>query len=412
MTLSRMPPASGGAEPCSAKPLCDEASPPRDSERVARPPWISHLEGRTLVEGIAEAFRHPLPGHPDPIGELLTLGEAQLEQLCRGFMKYNYPEAKYSADARARVHEAFRRRAVDGMRDGHAQFRAEIAELQATTPEEAMQMCAGASSAAASERPAASLGDGRPLGQRACPSTLAHRPCAQGRAARRVSVQRRELPSLLGALSRLDPARGRGARQPPGAAEHGGRRRRLPRLPRRAQGGGGRRHVPHPRVRPSVRSTPFYLHSLSNNGEHAGGASPPQPPPPPHHVRSPAACASQDPRRMLAHGQGDGDCIGCRAHVPALSRRVALHAHVCAQGRIGVMLGRSCTCRRPFWGAGRAGSRSGSSHLHIVWSYIRYILYELSVYDWRPVSSPDPYVNAVSSCPGVVRVCSRRRSGY
>ena len=128
-------------------------------------------------------------------------------------------------------------------------------------------------------------------------------------------------------------------------------------------------------------------------------------PPPPHHVRFPAACASQDPRRMLAQGQGDGDCIGCRAHVPALSRRVALHAHVCAQGRIGVMLRRSCTCRRPFWGAGRAGSRS-SSHLHIVWSYIRYILYELSMYDWRPVSSPDPYVNAVSSCPGVVRVCS------
>ena len=137
----------------------------------------------------------------------------------------------------------------------------------------------------------------------------------------------------------------------------------------------------------------------------------PSAPPPPHHVRFPAACASQDPRRMLAQGQGDGDCIGCRAHVPALSRRVALHAHVCAQGRIGVMLRRSCTCRRPFWGAGRAGSRS-SSHLHIVWSYIRYILYELSVYDWRPVSSPDPYVNAVSSCPGVVRVCSRRRSGY
>ena len=30
-----------------------------------------------------------------------------------------------------------------------------------------------------------------------------------------------------------------------------------------------------------MRSTPFYLHSLSNNGEHAGGASPPQPPPHP-----------------------------------------------------------------------------------------------------------------------------------
>jgi hypothetical protein len=70
------------------------------------------------------------------------------------------------------------------MRDGHAQFRAEIAEFQATTPEEAMQMCAGASSAAASERPAASLGDGRPLGQRACPSTLAHRPLPTDRARR------------------------------------------------------------------------------------------------------------------------------------------------------------------------------------------------------------------------------------
>ena len=69
----------------------------------------------------------------------------------------------------------------------------------------------------------------------------------------------------------------------------------------------------------------------------------PSAPPPPHHVRFPAACASQDPRRMLAQGQGDGDCIGCRAHVPALSRRVALHAHVCAQGRIGVMLRRRCT---------------------------------------------------------------------
>ena len=98
-----MLPARGGAKLCAAKPVCDEASPPRDSERAAPQPWISHLEGRTLVEGIAEAFRHPLPGHPDPIGELLTLGEVDLEQLCRGFLKYNYPEDKYSAEVRERV---------------------------------------------------------------------------------------------------------------------------------------------------------------------------------------------------------------------------------------------------------------------------------------------------------------------
>ena len=143
LSLSHMLPARGGAKLCAAKPVCDEASPPRDSERAAPQPWISHLEGRTLVEGIAEAFRHPLPGHPDPIGELLTLGEVDLEHLCRGFMKYNYPEDKYSAEVRERVLEAFRRRVVDGMRDGHAQFRAEVAELQAKLPEEAMQMCGG-----------------------------------------------------------------------------------------------------------------------------------------------------------------------------------------------------------------------------------------------------------------------------
>ena len=329
MSLRRMLPASGGAEPCAAKPVCDEASPPRDSERAAPPPWISHLEGRTLVEGIAEAFRHPLPGHPDPIGELLTLGEAQLEQFCRGFMKYNYPVAKYSADARARVHEAFRRRVVDGMRDGHAQFRAEIAEFQATTPEEAMQMCAGASSAAASERPAASLGDGRPLGQRACPSTLAHRPCAQGRAARRVSVQRRELPSLLGALPRLDPAQGRGARQPPGAAEHGGRRRRLPRLPRRAQGGGGRRHVPHPRVRPSVRRTlPFPWRAFP--ATRSMPAVPAPPPPPLHIALSRCVCYTGSTRtagsRSKRGGPRPAPCAGARSVAARRAPRARLRS--------------------------------------------------------------------------------------
>jgi hypothetical protein len=214
-------------------------------------------------------------------------------------------------------------------------------------------MCAGASSAAASERPAASLGDGRPLGQRACPSTLAHRPCAQGRAARRVSVQRRELPSLLGALPRLDPAQGRGARQPPGAAEHGGRRRRLPRLPRRAQGGGGRRHVPHPRVRPSVRRTlPFPWRAFP-----ATRSMPAVPEPPPllSTLRSPAACATQDPRGLLVQGQKEADRVRRRAQVPALSRRVALHAHVCAQGRHGLTLRHSCTCRRPLWRSWKGG---------------------------------------------------------
>jgi hypothetical protein len=95
-------------------------------------PWLSHLEGRTLVEGTAEAFRHPLPGHPDPIAELLTLSDVNLERLCEGFIKSIYPVGKCSADARERMRDAFRRRIIDGKRDGHAQFRREIAELQAT----------------------------------------------------------------------------------------------------------------------------------------------------------------------------------------------------------------------------------------------------------------------------------------
>ena len=42
------------------------------------------------------------------------------------------------------LRDAFRERFVVGRRDGHAQFRREIAELQATSPDVAMQMCAQA----------------------------------------------------------------------------------------------------------------------------------------------------------------------------------------------------------------------------------------------------------------------------
>jgi len=47
------------------------------------------------------------------------------------------------------MRDAFRRRFFEGRRDGLAQFRREITEFQNTSPDEAMQMCAGASAWAA-----------------------------------------------------------------------------------------------------------------------------------------------------------------------------------------------------------------------------------------------------------------------
>ena len=101
----------------------------------------------------------------------------------------------------------------------------------------------------------------------------------------------------------------------------------------------------------------FSLARLSGNEEHAGGASAPLflHPLPPLHMRSPAGCATQDPRRLLVQGQKEADRVRRRAQVPALSRRVALHAHVCAQGRHGLTLRHSCTCRRPLWRSWKGG---------------------------------------------------------
>ena len=134
--------------PCGAAlPLHNTES--RKAERLAPRPLMAHLEGRTLVEGLAEAFRHPSPDCPDPIAELLPIRDAGWENLMGIFMDKAYPEDRFSPDERERMRDAFRDRFVVGRRDGHAQFRREIAELQATSPDVAMQMCAGASNWAA-----------------------------------------------------------------------------------------------------------------------------------------------------------------------------------------------------------------------------------------------------------------------
>ena len=131
-------------------PPCEAPLPPRDTEsrnaeQLAPQPWIAHLEGRTLVEGLAEAFRHPSYDCPDPIAELLPIRDAGWENLMVIFMDIYYPEDRFSPDVRERMRDAFRRRFFDGRGDAHAQFRREIAELQATSPDEAMRMCAVAS---------------------------------------------------------------------------------------------------------------------------------------------------------------------------------------------------------------------------------------------------------------------------
>ena len=124
---------------------------------------------------------------------------------------------------------------------------------------------------------ALSLGDLAPLvadPQRGCSA------CAQGRPARRGSMQRRKLPGVLGALYRRVPARVRRARQPPGAAEQGRTRARLSRMPRHARGWEWRRHLPRARVRAPVRSrrrrAPPHRHTITTRA-HVFGARPPPP---------------------------------------------------------------------------------------------------------------------------------------
>jgi hypothetical protein len=139
---SPLPPPCGAAHP-----LHNTES--RKAERLAPRPLMAHFEGRTLVEGLAEAFRHPSPDCPDPIAELLPIRDAGWENLMGIFMDKAYPEDRFSPDERERMRDAFRRRFFFGRHDGHAQFRREIAELQATSPDEAMRMCAVASAWAA-----------------------------------------------------------------------------------------------------------------------------------------------------------------------------------------------------------------------------------------------------------------------
>ena len=85
--------------------------------------WVVHLQGRTLVEGIAEGFRHPNPMCPDPIAKLSQIRDVSWEKLCSVFMDRTYPEESgFSPDERDRMRVAFRRRFFDGRRDAHSQF--------------------------------------------------------------------------------------------------------------------------------------------------------------------------------------------------------------------------------------------------------------------------------------------------
>ena len=74
-----------------------------------------YLEGRTLVEGIAEAFRHPEPDCPDPIAELQSISDDDMERICGVFVRrmYMYPEGKFSRDERERMGHAFRHRFIE-----------------------------------------------------------------------------------------------------------------------------------------------------------------------------------------------------------------------------------------------------------------------------------------------------------
>ena len=74
---------------------------------------LPSLEGRTLVEGIAEAFRHPEPDCPDPIAELQSISDDDMERICGVFVRRMYPEGKFSRDERERMGHAFRHRFIE-----------------------------------------------------------------------------------------------------------------------------------------------------------------------------------------------------------------------------------------------------------------------------------------------------------
>jgi hypothetical protein len=82
---------------------------------------LPSLEGRTLVEGNrhlrrgCEAFRHPEPDCPDPIAELQSISDDDMERICGVFVRrmYMYPEGKFSRDERERMGHAFRHRFIE-----------------------------------------------------------------------------------------------------------------------------------------------------------------------------------------------------------------------------------------------------------------------------------------------------------
>ena len=188
------------APPCAATHKLPAAKAPAAAEKPR--PWLAHLEGRTLVEGTGEAYRHPSPGWPEPLDTLSPLGEEGLEQICTGLVNHVYPESEYTPRQRERMLAASRQRFVDGLRNNHAQFRAEVEELQSTQHAEAKRMCVP-------QLPRSRRG--MPARRPALP------PPAQRAARRRGSVQRGELQGAVGALYRRDHARERRAQDPQGA---------------------------------------------------------------------------------------------------------------------------------------------------------------------------------------------------
>ena len=249
-------------------------------------------------------------------------------------MRRIYPEDGYSPAERERMRDAFRRRFVDGRHDAYAQFRSEVAGLQAVSADEALQMYADVTRAPLpkawrtlrarrtvgpvdpADPIALSLGDLAPLvadPQRGCSA------CAQGRPARRGSVQRRKLPGVLGALYRRVPARVRRARQPPGAAEQGRTRARLSRMPRHARGWEWRRHLPHTRVRAPVRSrrrrAPPHHHTTTTRARVSVPGNHP-------HTRSPAACVAGSTKSACSRSRRGGPRLArCACARSAESRR-------------------------------------------------------------------------------------------
>jgi hypothetical protein len=94
---------------------------------------LPSLEGRTLVEGNrhlrrgCEAFRHPEPDCPDPIAELQSISDDDMERICGVFVRRMYPESsKFSRDE-------WERNSAWGMPSGTGSSSAESQRRESTT---------------------------------------------------------------------------------------------------------------------------------------------------------------------------------------------------------------------------------------------------------------------------------------